>query len=311
LKLGIVVVYLVSPEDGDLLDLHLDQVARLTDVPYVIYGSANRLEPQFRERLAARSDVEIVDCPTTALRGYEEHAYYLEKLIRHAIGDGATHVMLLNPDSFPVRRGWAREMIGHLSPTCVMSAVMRVENDDHKPHPSGLLFSSEFWLEHDPTILLSEEVLQSAEFARYREEVDVIVDTGIGYGFELWQEKLEWHPLVRSNRTEDHYIIGSIYGDVIFHLGGAARGPKLHIRERQKIDAHRDRSLVSRSIHRFIKFGSRFVPEGIRRPLRPYIVPRAARRIQEQTWEAYDRAREQLLRDPESYFAHLRSDSSG
>jgi hypothetical protein len=310
LKLGIVVVYLVSPEDGDLLDLHLDQIARLTEVPYVIYGSVNRLEPQFRERLAARPEVEIVDCPTTALRGYEEHAYYLEKLIRHAIGDGATHVMLLNPDSFPVRRGWAREMIGQLSESCVVSAVMRVENDDHKPHPSGLLFSREFWLEHGPTILLSEEVLQSSEFARYREEVDVIVDTGIGYGFELWREKLGWHPLVRSNRTEDHYIIGSIYGDVIFHLGGAARGPKLHIRERQKIDAHRDRNLVSRSIHRLIKFGSRFVPEGIRRPLRPYIVPRAARRIQEQTWEAYDRAREQLLRDPESYFAHLRSDSA-
>jgi hypothetical protein len=309
-KLGIVVVYLVGPEDGDLLDLHLDQIERLTEVPYVIYGSANRLEPQFRERLAARSDVEIVDCPTTALRGYEEHAYYLEKLIRHAVGDDATHVVLLNVDSFPVRRGWAREMIDHLSPTCVLSAVMRVENDDHKPHPSGLIFSREFWLEHRPTILLSDEELQSPEFARYREEVDVIVDTGIGYGFKLWQEKLGWHPLVRSNQTEDHYIIGSIYGDVVFHLGGAARGPKLHIRERQKIDAHRDRSSFSRSIHRFLKFGSRFVPEGIRRSLRPYVLPRAARQIQEQSREAYDHARKQLLQDPESYFAYLRSDPS-
>ena len=311
MKLGIVVVYLVAPEDGDLLDLHLDQIERLTDVPYRIYGSVNRLEPRFVDRLRGRPEVAIVDCPSTPLRGYEEHAYYLEELIRFAIGDGATHVVMFNVDSFPVRRGWASEMISHLSGTCVVSAVMRVENDDHKPHPSGLLFSREFWLEHRPTLLLTEEERASPAFARYREEVDVVVDTGIGYGFKLWSEKLDWRPLVRSNKREDHYIIGSIYGDLLFHLGGAARGAKVHIRERRRIDAHRDRNALSRASYRLRRFGARFVPQSIRLALRPLLQPSAAREAEKESRIAYERARARLLEDPDSFFAYLRSESPG
>ncbi len=309
MKLGIVVVYLVAPEDGDLLDLHLDQIARLTEVPYTIYGSVNRLEAPFVERLRARDDVAIVDCASTPRRGYEEHAYYLELLIRAALDDGCTHVVMFNVDSFPIRRGWAKEMVGHLSPTRPVAAVVRRENDDDKPHPSGLLFTREFWLEKRPTVLLSEEELASPEFARYREEVEVIVDTGIGYGFKLWSEGLDWHALPRSNKAGDHYIIGSIYGDLVFHLGGAARGPKVHIRERRKIDAHRNRHALSRATYRAVRFGARFVPERIRAALRPWIEPSAAREAARESQVAYDRARARLLEDPDSFFAWLRSDS--
>jgi hypothetical protein len=311
MKLGIVVVYLVAPEDGDVLDLHLAQIERLTDIPYRIYGSANRLEPTFVERLRARSDVTIVDCPSTPLRGYEEHAFYLEHLIRFAIGDGATHVALFNVDSFPVRRGWAGEMISPLSETCVVSAVVRAENDDYKPHPSGLLFSREFWLEHRPTILLTEAERASAAFARYREEVKVIADTGIGYGFKLWSENLDWHALPRSNRREDHYIIGSIYGDLVFHLGGAARGAKVHIRERRRIDAHRNRNALSRASHRLRQLAARFVPRSIRLALRPLVRSSVTREAEQESRIAYERARARLLADPDAFFEYLRSDSDG
>ena len=307
MKLGIVVVYLVAEEDEDLLDLHLAQIEKHTQAPYRIYGSVNRLLPRFRAKLEGHAPMEICACPDTPLRGYEEHAYYLELLIEKAIDAGVTHVALLNVDSFPIRAGWEREMAGRLSPERVVCAVMRTENDDHKPHPSGMLFQRDFYLGLRPTILLSQEQLRSPEFARYRRDTDVVVDTGIGYGFKLYSERLGWAPLERSNRAGDHYIIGSMYGDLIFHLGGASREAKFHIRERQSIDAHRDRSWFSRSRARLIKFASRFVPLGIRRKLRPLIVPRSTRLIQAQSQEAYDLARAELLRDPESFFSYLRS----
>ena len=307
MKLGIVVVYLVDEADEDLLDLHLALIREHTEVPYMIYGSVNRLLPRFVPKLEADPKVKICPCPDTPLRGYEEHAYYLELLIAQAIEEGVSHVALLNVDSFPIRRGWAREMAGRLSLDRVLCAVMRTENDDRKPHPSGMLFPRDFYLERRPTILLSEEELRSEEFAQYRRETDVVVDTGIGYGFKLYAEKLGWEPLERSNLAEDHYIIGSMYGDLVFHLGGAARGAKFHIRERRRIDEHRDRNVFSRSTARFIKFGSRFVPLGMRKRLRPLIASRAARSAQAESQEAYDRARAELLRDPEAFFSYLRT----
>lgn len=309
MNLGIVVVYLVREEDEALLELHLRQLDRHTEAPFQIFAAANRLAPRFRRRLQEHPRIRVCDVPDTPLRGYEEHAYYLDRLVPEAIEHGATHVALLNVDSFPIRSGWDRRLAERLSPSCVLAAVMRVENEDHKPHPSCIFFDRRFYLDARPTALLGEDEMSSAAFARYRSEHPVIADTGIGYGFRLHQRKLDWYPLLRSNRTAGHYIIGSVYGDLIFHLGGASRDAKLHIRERQRLDAIRDRSWISRSFSRLRKLGARLTPPGLRAKLRPYVLPAASRQILAESDRAYRRARERLLADPEAYFDELCSGS--
>jgi hypothetical protein len=134
-----------------------------------------------------------------------------------------------------------------------------------------------------------------------------VADTGIGYGFKLFTANLGWDRLERSNQAEEHYIIGSIYGDLVFHLGGAARDAKYHIRERREIDRLRQNSMIRRLFVRVLRFGSSFVPLELRRRLRPYIVPRSTRQIQARAQDAYETARKQLLADPDAFFSYLRS----
>jgi hypothetical protein len=59
MKLGILVVYLVTEEDERLLDIHLSQIEKTTSVPFRIYAVANRLQPRFRERIESLPYVTI------------------------------------------------------------------------------------------------------------------------------------------------------------------------------------------------------------------------------------------------------------
>ena len=220
IRLGIVVVYLVNEENAPLFNLHLHQIERHTHVPYTVYGSANRLAPKFRSILEQHR-VKLCDIPTTDLRGSLEHAYYLDRLIKIAVDDGATHVVTLHMDSFPVQSDWAETLIGKLSGKCAVVSIMRNAEADQKPTTACLLFHRDFFLTYRPTMHLSDAEMHSTEFERYRKLFTPEMDSGIGYGFKLFTEGLDWYPLTMSNAVEGYFPHGGLYGDLIFHLGGA------------------------------------------------------------------------------------------
>jgi hypothetical protein len=214
MKLGIDVVYLFGEQNEALLDLHLSMIEKHTQVPYTIYGSVNRLRSEYVERLERYPQVRICHCPETDLRRGEEHAFYLDHLIEMAAHDGATHIVTLHLDSFPIRTGWAGDLAGKLSDACVFTTIDRINT-------ACLFFHRDFYLRYRPKLRLSVEERATGQYKQYIEECDPLQHSGIGYGFKAYQEGLSWHYLKLTARLDEANVFGLVHGDMVFHLGGA------------------------------------------------------------------------------------------
>jgi len=234
-KLGICCVYFYGPDSGWLLDLQLRYIAStLHDYDYRVYAAANRLQPELLRTLETTPHVRIVPLPqyeggvrgARSNEGSFEHAFYLDLLLREAADDGCTHLAVIDSDSFPVLPDWPEVLLRRMG-SIRFAGVLRSENlDTYLPHPSGLFMERSFLLQHAPRMFWPKsEILSNPSFREFLKETDQRVDTGIGYGYTLWESKEPWLPLLRSNRRNAHFLMAGIYGDIFFHLGASSRRP--------------------------------------------------------------------------------------
>jgi hypothetical protein len=234
-KLGICCVYVYGPDSDWLLDLQLRYIAStLSGYDYTVYAAANRLQPELRHTLEATPCVRIASLPgyvvgARPLEASFEHAFYLDLLLREAADDGCTHLVAVDSDSFPVLPDWPKVLLRRMG-SIRFAGVLRSENlDTYLPHPSGLFMDRSFLLDHAPRLLPPKsEILSSASFREFLKESAQRIDTGIGYGYTLWESKEPWLPLLRSNQRNPHFLMAGIYGDVFFHLGASSRRPCFH-----------------------------------------------------------------------------------
>jgi hypothetical protein len=297
MKLGIVVVYLVSEGMRPLLDLHLRKIDENTSCPYTIYGTALRLPPVHEQVLERNPRVRLVSGPTP----YEdrdpdqssgsENAYYLDRLVDAALTDGVTHLCTLHVDSFPVRKDWVEYLLGQIDDTAPLAAVLRRENGDTLlPMPCCLFTTREFQASARPRFMISRELEESEAFRAFSSDGrDAERDTGFGYAFALHRNGLQWHRMLRSNDHDDHYLLAGIYDDVVFHLGAAARyfvGWPLHFRGAERGSGRTPEFLAARD-----ETGRQRVLEEEASAARPKF---------EQIYEA-------LLEDPDTYIDRLRA----
>jgi hypothetical protein len=322
MSLGIAVVYLVSERNEKLLDLHLRQIERYTEAPYTIYAGVNGLLPRFREKLETNPHVKICPCEPyvpgsglcrqdrdlAAQKGLAfvdskyEHSWYLEQLIHTALADGVSHVATLHVDSFPVRAGWDAELMSRLSDRCVLASIVRDPQTDRKPLTACILFSRAFFLRYQPRLLLSQEELDSADYARYREACPHSGGSGVGYGFKIFLEGLTWHPMVRSNPGGHHLLFASIYDDLIFHLHAAAV-----VEQQQRLDYTVRPSQRGGLIGAAARAARLVLPEAVRGKIRRRVAPRIQARLESTDRDDWERQRQRLLDDPDRYLTYLRS----
>jgi hypothetical protein len=288
MKLGIAVVYLFGEQNERLLDLHLAMIEKHTRVPYTIYGSVNRLRPQYVQRLERHPEVRICRCPATDLRRGEEHALYLDHLIGMAAQDGATHIVTLHLDSFPIRTGWAGDLASKLSDSCVFATLDRINT-------ACLFFHREFFLQYRPRLRLSVEERVSPQYRQYIQDWDPLEHSGVGYGFKAYSEGLSWHYLKLSGRLINTNVHGLTHGDLMFHLGGAtvlgeSPPPALGLMTGRRYSALLDRALHAMESIISVR-GRRFLGAHFRVPMEHLVErPQAASQRSQ-----LDQARQQML----------------
>jgi hypothetical protein len=298
MNLAILVVFMVSEENEKLLELHLARIEQHTTGPYTIYGSSNRLLPQFIQRLRQNIRIKLYELPPTDMRGSDEHSYYLEQLLERAIDDGASHVAILHVDSFPIRDGWVEELSAKLSPSCAFATTDTINT-------GCLLFQRDFYLNYRPTLLLSAEERESVDYKKYCRAVEQPVHSGIGYGFRAYQNGLSWYNMCASfdPATPDG---PAIYDDLLFHLRGAMRLSNARSRRPPLLV----RWLGHSRFERLLRIIRARTPEQIRlfvqsnfRPGVRFLVDQPRIEWQSKTLVS---AQDQLFQDPVSYIDQLR-----
>lgn len=209
MKLGILVVYLFDESLESLLDLHLQNIRKYTDVPYTIYGSIGRLNDRGRLKLSEYPEVRRCEIPPTDLRSLHEHAYYLDHLARIAIEDGVTHVVAMHLDSFPIVSGWAEKLKALTDETgsCVVLDLS---------YTACLFFSRDFYLKYYPTF-------RDTDRLDFIKKYQLINHSGVSFLQICHDNGLPWHVLGK-NTSRSKESFADLFGGMIFHLRGAVWG---------------------------------------------------------------------------------------
>lgn len=214
-KLGIIVVYHLR-ENPALLDLHLSMIEKNTSLPYTIYGSTNKLNPEFLDRISKHPGIKICSCPTTSLSGAEEHSYYLSRLVKMAVEDNATLICTLHVDSFPVAHGWDKTLVKLLTPSTAFVTLKKINT-------ACMFFRSEFYQKYHPAFLPDQQVRNNNSFQEYLNKSGKTDHSGIGFGYIAEQNGLSPYFLKDSTNKNSGFAFGKIFGGLIYHFGGAIR----------------------------------------------------------------------------------------
>ena len=222
IKLGIIVVYLVDDDNEKLLDIHLNQIKKNTSSQFILYACVNMLQPKFVNKLKRYRFVKPVVCedyvgPNDETRGAKEHSHYLTQLIKIAIKDGASHIAIFHPDSFPINLGWDQKYLNQLVYDTDLISIF--------PHMTGFMFfHKNFYSINNPSLLPSLEDETSQSWLKFQKtnHVTNLSESGMGFAYNAYLNRQNWIKLNKSTFGDHDYSFGSFTNNYIFHLGSAS-----------------------------------------------------------------------------------------
>ena len=225
-KVALLIVYFM-PDDSTEWIFHeqLRMLDKLSYPNFCLYACVKRLPAGHRQILSRKPYAILPELEENTFSGSEEHGDYLDQMTRIARADGADYIATLDMDSWPIVPDLFEQTLSMLEDReARLAAVFRAENgDSYLPHPCYLLAEANLF--EYPTSLFCPDrrLYDSARMAQFLDNTGQAVDTGLGLAMTLWEHHLDWIRLLRTNKTDHHYILGGVYADLIFHLGGSTR----------------------------------------------------------------------------------------
>lgn len=135
--------------------------------------------------------------------------------LAHRVSGDFDYIVTLDNDSFPVRQDWLDVLISECEQGAAVSGVYR---NEMAPAIHPFIHVSGFCVRRDDLQALD------VSFGRaLRQDVGYNQDVGQKITYELTRRGRTIAPLQRSNRVNFHFLIGGIYGDVIYHHGAGSR----------------------------------------------------------------------------------------
>ncbi|MDA0991556.1 MAG: hypothetical protein O3A51_12490, partial [Verrucomicrobia bacterium] len=228
--------------------------------PYRTYGFLTDIAPSQRARFDF-SLLEPLDSHPTKLN-------ILADIAMHQAASDDDILLFLDGDAFPIapldaviRQQLARDPL---------MAIQRLENDgDVHPHPSFCATTVRFW-----------KSIPNGWQRGYRWQTRggrTVSDVGGNILERLETDKLNWYPLLRSNRVNLHPVWFGIYDNLIYHHGAGFRPGVCRTDLREFYADKPARRLWGRTVNRLLNPG---VVAAWRDRLHPY--KRLRRRIARQ-----------------------------
>ncbi len=204
-----------NPKEGKWLALCLDKIKKHTHWShYRIYVWNNDPHDRQIEKLVRKMPRAKLLCANPEEKLTHPHAVPLQRLYEIARKDEVKYLVTLDTDAFPIKDNWLQYLVGQLDEETVLAGVWRDElKKTIKPyiHPSCLCTSVEFieknGLRFDTVDIKGEKKIDTLSLFSHRAE-------------ELDKKTFK---LKRSNKNQLHYIMGGIYGDLVYHQSAANR----------------------------------------------------------------------------------------
>jgi hypothetical protein len=143
------------------------------------------------------------------------HGASLDLLMRK-VRPRTKFVITLDTDSFPIRDGWIENLTGRLTEDVLVSGVWRDEMLPRKPafiHPCCLAIRKKTMRE------------LGAKF-----QVGTGADVAHNVTLAVEESGARASKLRRSNHFDPHFLMGAVYGDLIYHQGAGSRAPTFSAR---------------------------------------------------------------------------------
>ncbi|NIQ02488.1 MAG: hypothetical protein GWM98_20690 [Nitrospinaceae bacterium] len=182
-------------------------------MPYRIYAFVNKIETDYSHlfEIYLKEPVELKFVS-------ESHAIKLNILAEIACSQGKDedYLMFIDGDAFPIvdLMPKVQEIVANHQ----LMAVRRDENNgDRQPHPSFAVTTVGFWKE-----------IRGDWKPGYKWKNDsgqMVRDTGGNLLKIVENKKIDWHPILRTNKVNLHPVWFGVYGNMVYHHGAGFRTP--------------------------------------------------------------------------------------